>query len=273
MMAQIFEKLRSLQEILTEKYKVEKEIDEIPKTLATKTELLNRLKQSFIQKNNDIASMKDRVKATRQKVAEAERTREQSEKQMDLIKTQREYEALDKEIKDGTEKEQNLRKELQDQEILLVEMQENLEKEEALIQHQEEEVKSEQSRIKHETKEKAKDLQKFEKEESKITPGLDEEILFKFERIIRSKAGIGIVPAVDNVCTGCHIILTPQFVNDVRKGEEIHFCPYCSRILYFEDVEDATPSLDIFKMQDNADDSEAEEEAEEEAEGELEVEA
>ena len=32
---------------------------------------------------------------------------------MDAIKTQREYEALDKEIKDATEKEQGLRKELQ----------------------------------------------------------------------------------------------------------------------------------------------------------------
>ena len=248
MMEQIFEKLRSLQEVLSQKFQVEQEVDEIPKALATKTELLNRLKQSYIQKNNDITLMKDRVKGTGQKVAEAERGREQSEQQMDLIKTQREYEALDKEIKDATEKEQNLRKDLQEQQKLLEEMQENLEKEETLIQRQEEEVKSEQSRIKHETKEKAKDLVKLEKEESKITPGLDEEILFKFERIIRSKAGIGIVPTVDEVCTGCHMILTPEFINEVRRGQEIHFCPYCSRILYFEDAEEATPSLDIFNM-------------------------
>ncbi len=37
---------------------------------------------------------------------------------MDVIKTQREYEALDKEIKDATEKEQNLRKELQREQTL-----------------------------------------------------------------------------------------------------------------------------------------------------------
>lgn len=39
----------------------------------------------------------------------------------------------------------------------------------------------------------------------------------------------------NSVCSGCHMILPAQFENDVRRGAAIHFCPYCSRILYFED--------------------------------------
>ena len=32
-----------------------------------------------------------------------------------------------------------------------------------------------------------------------------------------------------------------QFVNDVRLGEEFKFCPYCSRVLFYEESEeDAT---------------------------------
>ena len=31
--------------------------------------------------------------------------------------------------------------------------------------------------------------------------------------------------------------LPKQFVNDVHKGEDILFCPYCSRILFFEEIE------------------------------------
>ena len=80
-------------------------------------------------------------------------------------------------------------------------------------------------------------------DEDKITPGLDGEILFKFERIIKSKAGIGIVPVRNAVCTGCHMRLPAQFENDVREGEEIRFCPYCSRILFFEDGEEEAPML------------------------------
>jgi predicted nucleic acid-binding Zn-ribbon protein len=43
---------------------------------------------------------------------DATRAREEYEKQMDLIKTQKEYEALDKEIKDASEKEQGFRREI-----------------------------------------------------------------------------------------------------------------------------------------------------------------
>ena len=247
MLQEVFDKLRTLQEILSKKYEVEQEIEDIPTALATKTELLRRLKQTYIRKNDDLAKTKERIKSARIKMLDAEAEREKYEKQMDIIKTQREYEALDKEIRDSTTREQDLRLELQNLEKVLEEMQVNIEKEEVMIQKQEEELKAEQSRIKHEVREKTKILQKMEKEEEKITPGIDEEILFKFERIIRSKSGLGIVPVIDGVCTGCHIIQNPQFVNDVRLGEAIMFCPDCSRILFFQDEEEADGGLDIFQ--------------------------
>jgi predicted nucleic acid-binding Zn-ribbon protein len=262
MMQEVFDKLRTLQEILSEKFEVENKIDEIPKALATKIELLNRLKMSYINKNEELGRTKERIKSTRHKMIEAEGEREKYEKQMDLIKTQREYEALDKEIKGATEREQDFRRELQNQEKSLDEMQADLQRDEAMIKQQEEDVKSEQSRIKHELREKNKVLQKLEKEEGKITPGLDEEILFKFERIIRSKSGLGIVPTVEGVCTGCFMILPPQFVNEVRRSNDIMFCPECSRILYFKEKDEESEEDDIFQFE--AETSEPELESEEE---------
>ena len=32
------------------------------------------------------------------------------------------------------------------------------------------------------------------------------------------------------------MILPANFANEVREGEDINFCPYCSRILYYEEV-------------------------------------
>ncbi len=235
----IFTKLRDLQEILFQKFEMQKEIDELPKLLATKTELLNRMKQSYIDKNNAILSLQEKIKDLRRKMEEAERNRENYEKQMDLIKTQREYEALDKEIKDAAEKEQQYRRDLQKEEKYLEEMKLGLEKEEIMIEKQEEEVKAEQQKIKVEIEKRKKVLEELQEKENKITPGLDEEILFKFERIIKSKSGLGIVPVKGRVCTGCHMILPIQFVNDVKKAEGIMFCPYCSRILFYPENEQA----------------------------------
>ena len=159
--------------------------------------------------------------------------REKFEKQMDLIQTQREYEALDKEISDAGEREQELRRSLQREEQLLEEMRTSLDKEELMIKKQEEEVAAEQSRIQGQIADKQKELGRPAGRGARVTPGLDEELLFKFERIIRTKGGVGIVPIEQGVCTGCHMILSSQFVNDVRVGQSIRFCPNCSRILYY----------------------------------------
>ena len=280
MIQDVFEKLRNLQDILSRKFEIEAEIRDIPKTLATKTELVNRLKKSYIEKNEQNEQIKLRIKSLKEKMIEAEQSREKLEGQMDIIKTQREYEALDKEIRDASEKELQYRKDLQKEEKVLEEMAHTLEREESMIKEQEEELNREQEKIKDESESKRVLLKELEADEKKIIPGLDAEMLFKFERIIRSKSGLGIVPLKRGVCSGCHMILPMQFVNDVRTGKSIMFCPYCSRILFFqEDGEDAFYvdenegifEVDDFDVEDGGDeDEELLEEEEEEDDNEEE---
>lgn len=252
MMQEVFEKLRALQVVLSRKYEIEKEISEIPKAISTKVELLNRLKSSYEQKSTRLKKMKEDISMMRKELAEAEMQRENFEKQMDVITTQREYEVLDKEIKDATEREQDARKDIIKKEKDLEELVFAIEREEGMIKTQEEELEQEQEKIKEASEKKKIDLDELEKEEKSITPGLDEEILFKFERIIRSKSGLGIVPVKKSVCTGCHMILPAQFENEVRKGESILFCPYCSRILFFEQEKEDAPVEEIFAVEGEA---------------------
>jgi len=199
-------------------------------------ELVSRLKKSFVERNEQYSDLERRIEELRESALEAERGREKSEQQMEFIKTQREYEALDKEIKSASQREQDLRRELQRESARFDEMKETISREELLIKKQEEEIQGEKSRINDQLKDKEKALKNLKKKESSITPGLDEELIFKFERIIRSKSGLGIVPVVDGVCTGCHMVLPFHFVNVIRQGEGIRFCPDCSRILFYEDL-------------------------------------
>lgn len=231
----IFEKLQQLQTVLSRKFEIKKEIEEIPRALSTKSEMLKRLKQSYLEKNETYESGQERLKHLKHLMAEAEIHREDSEKKMDNITTQREYEALDTEIRNAAEREQNLRKDIQREEALLTELKEAMEREEKLIQLQASELNEEQLRVADETKEREIELKRLvDEEESAIVPDIDSEIVFKFERIISNKAGLGLVPVKNGCCTGCNMILPAQFVNDIRKEEEVLFCPYCSRILYFE---------------------------------------
>jgi len=263
------DKLRSLQDIIFEKIGLEKNIQEIPKLLGTQEELLNRLKKTFIEKNSDYEKIKAEEIDLRNRLAEAEMSREKAEKNMDAVSTQREYEALDKEIKDASEKEQQYRKDLQQRERSLYELDEQIKQQTALIEQQEKELEERRKKIEEEISDKQKQIDALRKKENKLTENLDSEMVFKFERIIKNKMGVGIVAIKGNVCMGCHMILPVQFANEVRIGEEYVFCPYCSRILYYE--ESGEGEEDYFNTEDTGalsdlDDMEDEEYEEDEEE-------
>ncbi len=269
-MTGIFDKLKTLQEILAEKYSIEREIEESPKKLSVQDELLARLKKEFIVKNTEYEEVRAKVLKLKADLAEAEAAREMGEKNMESISTHREYEVLEKAIKDSTELEQSVRKELHREEKNLAELNDNLQQDEQLIKSQESELNESKNLLEQETSAMRKSLENLEKKETKLIPGIDPEIVFKFERIIKNKQ-TGIVAVKGNVCEGCHMILPAQFANEVHKGDEIHFCPYCSRILFYQEPEDGendffhlddTGSLAGFDEDDFAEDDFAEDEEE-----------
>jgi len=66
----------------------------------------------------------------------------------------------------------------------------------------------------------------------------DPEILFIYERLVNNKKDRVIVPIENRTCSGCHIALTAQHENMVRKGERLVFCEHCSRIHYWQETEE-----------------------------------
>lgn len=65
----------------------------------------------------------------------------------------------------------------------------------------------------------------------------DPEVFRIYERLLRNKRDRVVVPIENRCCSGCHIMLTAQDENLVRKGERIIFCEHCSRIHYWQESE------------------------------------
>lgn len=236
-MTEVFEKLKDLQGVLAEKYALERKIEDAPLQLTSQDELLSRLKKEFIEKNTKYEEVRAGVEHLKAQLAEAEASRESGEKGMDNITTHREYEALDKQITEAKEREDAIRRELTREEKSLAELNEILRADEAMIAAQEGDLNDSKTSLATEIDGYKGMLESLNQQESEITPGIDQEIVYKFQRIIRRNSE-GIVAVRNGVCTGCHMILPAQFANEVRDGEKILFCPYCSRILYHQDVVD-----------------------------------
>lgn len=242
------DKLRALQDVLHKKHEIEAQIEELPRSLATKTELLNRLKRTYLERNEEQESTTKRIGGLRDDAVESERIREEYERQMDQIRTQREYEALDKQIRDASEREMDYRRALQEEEERLDQVSEELAREAELIEQQEGVVQEEESRIKVELADREQRLAALQAEESGIAAGLDAELLFKFERIVRMTDGYGIVPLQAQVCTGCYMTLPAHFVNRVRRAEDVLFCTH-GRIVFYEDApadDESEVQIDVF---------------------------
>ena len=245
---EVFENLKSLQEILVQKYELEGKKSDAPKQLSNQEDLLAKTQKEFIEQKSNYDATQEKVTQLKAQLEEAVKSREEGEKGVANSTTHREYEALEKQITEAKLLEEQVRKDLQHEEKDLAELNERLKNSEELIKFQESELNSSRDSLNKELTSYDEKLAKLKVEEDKVTKNINmiysaeenaelkaQEILFKFQRIIQRNSE-GIVSVRNGVCSGCHMILPANFANEVREGEDINFFPYCSRILYYEEV-------------------------------------
>lgn len=252
-MTEELERLKSLQDVLAEKYEIEAKVEELPKTLDGSTESLDRFKREYIEKNKLYEEKKDIVARLRVELDEAQRKREEGERGMDAISTHREYEILEKQISEAQVLEDSKRKELQREEKSMAELNDLLKSEEDLIASTEKDVNEARENLDKEIAACNEKLEALKAQEAEISEGIDSETIMKFQRIIKRNRK-GIVAVKGKVCDGCHMILPAQFANEVHHGEKILFCPYCSRILFYEEAADLDENYVSIHDDSSADD-------------------
>ncbi len=59
-------------------------------------------------------------------------------------------------------------------------------------------------------------------------------LLQRYEAIFSRRGGVAVSEARDGACQGCRMRLPPQLFNEIQKHLQVHFCPNCQRILYFD---------------------------------------
>lgn len=252
-MTEQLDKLKRLQDILAEKYELEAEVEELPKSLDGSTESLDRVKKEYIQKNTDYEEKKAQVAQLRKEHDEAQKKREEGEKGMDAISTHREYEILQKQIDEAQALENEKGKELQKEEKALEELNDTLKGFEDFISMTEKDVNEQRDELDKKVSTHNERLEALSKEENKCCEGINSEIIMKFQRIIKRNK-VGIVAVAGNVCDGCHMVLPAQFANEVRHNDQIRFCPYCSRILFYdENIVSQNYSLQTYDTNEDTD--------------------
>jgi predicted nucleic acid-binding Zn-ribbon protein len=78
-------------------------------------------------------------------------------------------------------------------------------------------------------------LGELEAEREKLTEGIDEDLLYQYNKLFVNKAGLAVVALEHETCMGCHMKLTTQTAVRVKGSKDIVNCEQCGRILYYAD--------------------------------------
>ncbi len=190
-------------------------------------------------KEVEILEIKTDIRLGEGKLEDILERKKKQENQQSLIKKVEEFNALSHEMSQ-TDKERH------NEEIRMSDLLDKLAHEEDLHNKIIENLNttSESSKVlEHEIQERIARINTegrlLKSQREKLVAETDPEVFSIYERLLRNKKDRIVVPVEDRCCSGCHISLTAQDENLIRKAERLVFCEHCSRILYWVEREEA----------------------------------
>ena len=75
----------------------------------------------------------------------------------------------------------------------------------------------------------------LESDRAKLGEGVDEDLLYQYNKLFINKGGLAIVALEHETCMGCHMKLTTQTAVRVKGSREVLNCEQCGRLLYYSE--------------------------------------
>lgn len=109
----------------------------------------------------------------------------------------------------------------------------NVKKAEASLKEEKHQVESEKAKARERTTADVEQVARLEHERKSVVGLLKPQVLSAYDRIRKKWHGAAVAEATDGRCSGCQIVLRPQFFQDLRRGDQLMLCESCGRILYY----------------------------------------
>jgi predicted nucleic acid-binding Zn-ribbon protein len=228
--------LWELQKIDTELDKLDELRGELPREIELLENRYKSLKESIHEKKKEKENSLKKREENDDRIAESKANLKKYKAQLLQVKTNREYDALTKEI-DYTEE---LIQKLEQENNSLADLSKKLTQEI-------EELEPELGEIEKELKDKKKDLAEIDRVTEKERNELEhkrENLVAKITRgdlvlytRIREAKGKAVVPIKRNACEGCYAVISSQKQLEIRRNDKIYTCESCGRILISAEIE------------------------------------
>jgi len=212
------------------------EEEKIPRELKEEEQGVADVEERLKQVQVSLEELEGRFSELSSEVEEAKEQQRRSQARALAVKTQREYQAVQRENEFARKRRGDLEgqiRELKEEKDLLeeslLEIQQQLDEGMRSLKTKKTEVEKRLKEIQNEKE----DLQKTRDVEASL---IEPELLAKYQKVFQRYRGKGLVRVTGGVCNGCFMMIPPQLYNQVLAHGGIHTCPNCGRIIYVDHV-------------------------------------
>ena len=195
-------------------------LKELEESIVDKKSLLNDLSKKYRSCDSDVHTNLVLVKKSQGKLI--------------AVKTNREYQALLKEIEELKTKNSQT----EDEMLLCLDRIDETKKDISVKKDEysklKERVSSDKETIMQEVEHGKERLAKLKTEWNSISSRVKPELLERYMMVKQRVKGTAIASVKKSVCNGCNMNLPPQMYNELQRCDSLKFCPNCQRIIYWE---------------------------------------
>jgi len=232
------DKLIALQTVDLKIQEMERSKEGIPQRITALQEEIKQEEEKVVGERSDLEKLQ-KERRQKEKDLEEEIARiKKTEARVFEIKTNKEYQAVLKEIENAKKFNRQREEEILSLLERIEEMQKRLSQAEKHLETNRKECHQQiailqQKAVSYET-EIAAEIRHREEQEKEIYPDL----LHKYRMLLQKRQGVAIAPVIKGVCQACYMNLRPQLYIELQKQETLIICPNCSRILFWENGSD-----------------------------------
>ena len=217
-----------LDEIKIMKGELPMEVQDLEDDIAGLNTRIGRINENLEEISTEISNHNTNIK-------ESEALIERYTKQLDDVKNNREFDALNKEIELQKLEIQLSEKRIKEAKIAEEKKQESLGKVEERLKKREEDLKRKKTELGDILAKTEKEEEKLLKSSASARKGIEERLLKSYDRTRKNyRNGIAVATLTRESCGGCFNKIPPQVQIDIGVMHNIIACEHCGRILVDE---------------------------------------
>ncbi|MCC6398141.1 MAG: hypothetical protein IT282_14105 [Bacteroidetes bacterium] len=219
----------SLDELQQQKGDLPAEVQKLEKELADQRQhhdaVEQAMRQAFTQRDNadsEIVGLRQRL--------------EKYKSQQFAVRSNREYDALTREMDAASEAITRLEKEMEQLETQAANARTELAEIDLRLEAAKAHLEEKRVALAEISKLTEDEELQFQHERQKAVARISKPDLAAYERIRKAKKGMAVVPVKKGACGGCHNRVPPQKLLELRQNERMYTCERCGRIIVSDEI-------------------------------------